>query len=336
MSVVAAGLSEPTSTTVGRRPGSVRRTSDIMMVTYGAEALALAGRARDLRTNDSGRPEVLSEAAVRARLDENRLLEYIETMPHDDGVQQLVGLRVASGFRSAVQRSVPAHHNCRSALYLLLDDLPVAALISGYARLSAEDRGDQAERAASPARSVTGELARDLRSRIDICSGWRSDGTMMAAVRTNGRAPVTLGPVAPPLEDPEDPLGWHEMEPLTPGAMRRRRLIDVAAGTPLIVRAMFRDSYADVNRTETVLHEYTLDLEVDPLTLVVVHSEATPRVLPWPECPAAAASARRLEGHKVGELREIVRDEFKGTSTCTHLNDLLRCVSDVETLAAAL
>jgi hypothetical protein len=59
-------------------------------------------------------------------------------------------------------------------------------------------------------------------------------------------------------------------------------------------------------------------------------------VLPWTECPFAAASAARLDGHAVGELRELVGREFKGTTTCTHLNDLLRSLADLARLVALL
>ena len=58
--------------------------------------------------------------------------------------------------------------------------------------------------------------------------------------------------------------------------------------------------------------------------------------LPWPECPAAAASASRLGGQPVANLRDVVRQEFTGITTCTHLNDLLRSLADVATLADAL
>jgi hypothetical protein len=55
-------------------------------------------------------------------------------------------------------------------------------------------------------------------------------------------------------------------------------------------------------------------------------------VLPWTECPAAAASAGRLDGLRVDELRERVAKEFRGTTTCTHLNDLLRSLADLGAL----
>jgi len=119
--------------------------------------------------------------------------------------------------------------------------------------------------------------------------------------------------------------------------MRRRRLIDVAASGPMLhVSAMFRDTHVDQAGDETVLHEYELEMEVETETMVVRSCRATPRTLPWPECPAAGASARRLEGHPVDELRTLVRTDFRGTSTCTHLNDLLRSLGDVTVLVRAL
>ncbi len=62
-------------------------------------------------------------------------------------------------------------------------------------------------------------------------------------------------------------------------------------------------------------------------------SQAVPRVLPWVECPEAVASAGRLVGHTIGTIRQLVGREFRGVTTCTHLNDLLRSVDDVEPLA---
>lgn len=339
MTFVPAGLMEPTRTTIPRRPRSVRRTSDltIAFVNAGAgngqQALELTGGARDLRTDARGRAQLLEEATVRAVVGAGRELERLTTSPDDPGAQSLLGQRVAGGFRAAVDQAVPEHRERRSPLYLLLDDLPVAALISGYASLY---RREPVVGSETPHRG-TERSASGLKA--DICSGWRSDGTMMVAVRRDGQVPVTMGPTAPLLEDPADPAGWHHVAALPPWAMRRRRLVDVSGpsgASMLVVHAMFRDTHADEEAVETVLHEYTLDLEVDARSLVVARSEATPRVLPWEECPAAAASARRLEGHHVDDLRGFVKAELWGTSTCTHLNDLLRSVGDVGTLARSL
>ena len=61
---------------------------------------------------------------------------------------------------------------------------------------------------------------------------------------------------------------------------------------------------------------------------------AVPRVLPWAECPSAAASAERVVGRRVTELRAMVKEEMVGTSTCTHLNDLLSSLSQADQLVA--
>jgi hypothetical protein len=71
---------------------------------------------------------------------------------------------------------------------------------------------------------------------------------------------------------------------------------------------------------------------VDTDSGVIVESVATPRVLPWQECPGAVASAGRITGMTLQELHFRVRQELSGTSTCTHLNDLLRSIADAEAL----
>ena len=50
------------------------------------------------------------------------------------------------------------------------------------------------------------------------------------------------------------------------------------------------------------------------------------------ECPGALGSAARLAGQPLADLRPWVRETFTGTSTCTHLNDVLRGVADVDHL----
>jgi len=157
----------------------------------------------------------------------------------------------------------------------------------------------------------------------------------------DGLPPVVTGPPAPDLDEIDDPWAWHAFPgPLPLRAMRRRRRIDVMPGdvTPggaatWSVDAHFRDSYVD-EEGETVVHEYTLVALVDAETAVVRHATATPRVLPWFECPEAAASAGRLAGRSLASLRAGVRAEFLGASTCTHLNDMLRALADVGELGA--
>ena len=69
---------------------------------------------------------------------------------------------------------------------------------------------------------------------------------------------------------------------------------------------------------------------------MILRSRAVPRVLSWQECPGAVESATRITGMTLADLHFRVRNELAGTSTCTHLNDLLRSVADAGALIAAL
>jgi len=99
---------------------------------------------------------------------------------------------------------------------------------------------------------------------------------------------------------------------------------------------MFRDTSADADGAEGVLHEYTVTAAVDPGTWRVVESDAIPRSLPYPECPQAAGSGGQLVGSDVRDLRRLVSREMRGPTTCTHLNELYRTFADVASLAAHL
>jgi hypothetical protein len=152
-------------------------------------------------------------------------------------------------------------------------------------------------------------------------------------VDATGRPPVVTGPQAPPLTT-GDRLGWHETVPLPPHAMRRSRRMDVTPGPLAHVDVLFRDSHVDEDGTEAIVHEYTVAVTVDTHDGIIASCSATPRVLPWVECPAAALSSGRLAGLPVAGLRRHVRDAFQGTGTCTHLNDTLRSLEDIPALLA--
>ena len=197
----------------------------------------------------------------------------------------------------------------------------MAALISGYSLLYTG--------AVNPAPG-------DLSFQADVCAGWRSDGTMMVSIGRGDGVPVPVGPAAATLEPQDDPLSWHPIETLAPGAVRRRRLVDVAGGPRPQVWAMFSDTHVDDNGRETVLHQYVVEAEVDAAGETLLSCRATPKVLPWNECPEAAGSAERLAGVPLEDIRSLVGADLKGTSTCTHLNDLLRSLGDLPALLATL
>jgi hypothetical protein len=288
---------------------------------------------RDLWTGPGGDGETFGEARIEAAVDfvNGRLLKSIRARPPQPSVERLVGLAASGGFRRAVDETIPPGERGGSLAYQLLDDLPTALLVSGVALASA---------GMYPIRGNFSTMA----SRADICAGWASGATIMVEGERLGHPPIVIGPAAPPLDSPRsDPLAWHASEPMAPHSTRRCRRIDVwierndqPLGETVRVEAFFRDSQADVDAVETVVHEYLVSAELQPGSLEFVSCDAEIGVLPWVECPSAAASASRVVGTTPGDLRERVRQTFVGTTTCTHLNDTLRALACLDYLAGAL
>ena len=319
-----SGPHDPLEPASPRRPGSVRRTSTIdTFRPHGFEAEAdVIGRARDLLTTAVGEARVLGTAELTARLEarSHDLLE-ISTSPTAPALQELLGAIVGPGFRAKVDGVVPERRDRGDLLYLLLDALPGATLVAGYAMLHA---------------GMVPKPSDDeyLVARSDLCAGWAADGAMMTLIREHGRSPAPMGCDAPPVTRTDDPDAWHEFPDLAPNAMRRLRRLDVmppaAKGAPATVDVFFRDSHVDGDGRETIVHEYSVTAAVDVATRTVLEIDAHADVLPWQECPQAIGSAARLVGHTLAGLRPYVRAEFIGTTTCTHLNDVLRGLTDVD------
>ena len=245
----------------------------------------------------------------------------IDTEPAAPALQELLGAIVGPGFRAKADLVVPERRDRGDLLYLLLDDLPGATLVAGYAMLHA---------------GMVPKPSDDeyLVARSDLCAGWAADGAMMTLIREHGRSPAPMGCEAPPVARVGDPDAWHNLPDLAPNAMRRLRRLDVlpplADGEPATVDVFFRDSHVDGEGRETIVHEYSVTASVDVATRTVVAIDARADVLPWQECPQALGSAPRLVGHTLAGLRPYVRAEFIGTTTCTHLNDVLRGLTDVD------
>ncbi len=341
----AAGPHRPVSTTVARRPGSVRRTSTIDTARPDGLLgdLVVTARARDLRTGLDGAPAVVDEAQMAARIDgATRQLVSIQTRPQVPGLDRLVGCLVGAGFRATMAQVMPDQRDAGTLAHLLLDDLVGASLVSGYAI----QRGGALEGTgpAGDAGRRGPDMSAIMLAQDDLCAGWAHDATMMVTIRSTGSVPMPSGPPAPVLERDDDPWAWHRLDPLAPHSMRRRRRLDVVAPAPgadgedagYHLDVHFRDSHVDEHRVETVVHEYSVSGRLDATGTRFDEVGARADVLPWMECPAALDSASRLVGLPLTDVRDRVRREFKGTSTCTHLNDTLRSLGDVSRLIAAL
>jgi hypothetical protein len=318
-----------------RRKGSIRRTTvvDMLRPEGLSGPLVLAGTGRDMATGIDGEAYLVAAAASSVGIDfvGGRIVTAIRTDPEARGLDELVGQRAGSGFRRALAAAGPEHVRSGSLVHLLLDETPAATLISGSV-LARE-----------------GVMAFDTPERrahlpVDICAGWKEGGAIVTSVRDHGTPILGPGPAAPSLGRDDDPLAWHPAVPLPHTGMRRRRMLDLwrgvgpdgrSATAPIRADLLLRDSYADADGTERVVHEYRVNARLDHQTWAVTDISVVPGPLPAPECPSAAASAQHVVGIEAEDLREVVRDELTGTTTCTHLNDVLRALADAPTLWAA-
>lgn len=323
------GVHAPRTSLKARRPGSVRRSITIDTIRPGdilGDAVQIAV-GRDLLTHPDGTSEVLGSVNVRTRLDyaDHYRLTELQADPGPSELDELVGASVSTGFRAAMVAAVPQQQANATLLHAVLDDLPGAALVSGYA--IGHPGAFPKRKPGAPVLQIEG-----------LCAGFQRDGTIMDMMNTDGTAPVVTGPAAPSLLDPDDLLAWHELRRMSANDMRRWRRLDVMPGTtpdtPVEVEAYFRDSHMDEHGRETVIHEYTVRVVVDPHTQRIIGSDAVAHSLPWVECIEAEASGDRLAGLALSGLRPLVREDFVGVSTCTHLNDTMRSIEDVRALLA--
>jgi Protein of unknown function (DUF2889) len=311
------GPQQPVETWPSLIPGALRRTSTVDTHPAGTGDSAVDLRARDVMARDSG-VDVLDEVRVRAHLSD-RVIDDIRCTTHD-GLARLLGSRVGPGFRSTVGKLLPEEVRRASLLHLLLDDWVGAALVSGYAvQHAAITRGVEQKLPPGTADRMAG-----------ICAGFAPEASLISYTRRNDTIPSAHGPAAPPL----DTNGMHDVKPLRAHGMRRCRRLDLAPTGDF--DAHFRDTHVDGDGAETIVHEYTVVGAVDTSTRTITSVTAEVRVLPWQECPGAIGSATRVVGMVLSEVRERIRGEFVGTSTCTHLNDTLRALGDLDALLGGL
>ncbi|MRK01654.1 DUF2889 domain-containing protein [Aeromicrobium sp. S22] len=321
------GPHRPVEATPARAPRSARRTATMDSIrTDGLTGpLRLIGHSRDVVTLADGQLEVVGDSHLEARVEylDSRRISELRSQPADRRLDGLVGASAASGFRGKILHALPDQVAQATRLHLLLDDIPVATLVSGHAVVS------------GGVRSVN--PASDYAPPADLCSGWRSGGTIMLQIEKSGAAPIVTGPATPDLIDAGDPAAWHELPPLPPHGMRRARRLDVSVqGADVVLDSHFRDSHVDALGFEQTVHEYNVTMRLDRASLVIHEVEATTRVLPWVECPHATRSSERLLGLDVRELRPWVRAEMTGIDTCTHLNDQYRSMADAVALLDVL
>jgi hypothetical protein len=310
----------PATATPPRRLGSIRRTTthDSNRPDGLDGPVSHVATGRDLLTDHSGQTHVLDETRIEATVDYTRvLITAIASDPHEPALAGLVGKGAYSGFRRSVELTLPGEMASGRVRAQLLDDFPPAVMGNGRALRAEGKRIGIARRENLP---------------VDQCAGWAAGGTLIKGFSELG-PPIQIGPRCPALESGDDQLGWHDFAPLGPHGTRRARRLDIwEEGGIGFGDCFFRDSHVDRDGTETVIHEWRLQIAFDPQTRCFIRAEAEAGPLPYQECPASGNSATRLAGSSIDGLRRAVRQDYVGPSTCTHLNDTFRALEDVGVL----
>jgi len=322
----AEPISAPHGTTPLRRPNSVRRTMsiDVRWPDGPTAAGHFLGTARDIFTPAAGGdPIVLGEAEARV-VAADRQIVSISSTPTPPHLQDLVGVRAGGHLRNALALAVPEEKAAGTPLYLVLDDMAGSTLVAKWAFSRWTEDWMERMQPANPRPQMEG-----------VCIGFRPGASSLGA---DGRPlPSQNTSRVVPLRNPADPLGWHDLPDYDGVNFRRARRIDVwRDGGELAVEALFQDSAsAPDGGNRFSIHEYLLEARIgaDGLIRSLV---ATPGTLPYSTCRAAPTNNEVLIGTPARELRDLVLEKLKFTGGCTHLNDTLRSLAEVEVMARAL
>jgi len=241
------------------------------------------------------------------------------------GISDLVGVRGGGGSRGKVMAALPDEVAQGTPLYLLLDDMAGASLVSGFAFAQWQLTASQGD---SPVVFNGPRL-------LGTCAGYQpgssalddeGHGTMMHDLRT-----------VDPITRADDPWAFHDVPVITEISARRTRRTDVWLEDGVVhIDGFFQDAYTSPLGTRLAVHEYCYEATMDPVSGLMLSIRAIPRVLPMPECPLAVANVSRMVGLPVREFRTSVIQQLPGIDGCTHLNDVLRSMAEVPVMAAAL
>ena len=311
-----------------RRANSVRRTTHIDMTWPNGDQqpMHFVGCGRDILTRDLKAPvEVLAHDDFTASVSMDRKILAIESSCQRCDVGALAGFTGGAYLRAVLQDRFPEERQAGTPLYLLLDDLSGSSLIAGWAFTQRPDYVDD----------FNIQVVEDpglRQTMMNVCLGFAEGSTSLSGElgsTTSERCAVVKS-----LVNPEDPDGWPAMADYCETSMRRARRIDVwLEGDVTRAEVYFQDTASRADGSRVAVHEYCLQAHIDSVSGALVHLEAEPHILPYPECPNAIANLDRLLGTPVQELRTTVLKRLARTEGCTHLNDAVRSLAEVPVLA---
>lgn len=289
------------------------------------------GRVRDMltgaRLDDTN---IVAQATMETALDNERIISAITAHPQHPHLHGVVGQKAGNHLRLFIRETMPELIAEGDPLYLPLDDLSGTSLVSnwGLVHWTGSWTGETRERISDEA------VARMMADRVNVCWGLAEGNSGFQPGVGGHRHDMAPGGE---LRNPADPDGWHLFPEIAGPSFRRARRIELwREGDAIEVETSFQDSAPAPSGQRFALHEYSLRLSADAHDMTIRSLAATPHVLPFFECPGATANAQRLVGTPLGATRETVLANLRGTEGCTHLNDMLRALSDVPKLAEKL
>jgi Protein of unknown function (DUF2889) len=280
------------------------------------------GIGRDLVTDLGGTGIVTDYAELEVDIDPAERRVVALRSSETDGSAGLIGKRLGRDLNAAIERSMSDQLDRGAVVTQLLDDLVGAWVVSGVALTTWG-----VDTLGPPLRTVRG----DRKQMAGICLGFAPGSSGLAA--DGGWAERINTPVVAPLVVLDDPLAWH-IAPYSSGmSIRRARRIDVTTGSEIVIDSMFQDSSTTPSGGRIGIHEYEVNARANAVSRELTAMSATPRILPYGECPLAAAGIASLVGTPLPDLRDRVLRQLAGVAGCTHLNDAVRALSGAGQLA---
>jgi hypothetical protein len=307
-----------------RKSGSARRTTTVEVSwPEGPNGMMrFAGIGRDLVTDAASAGIVTDYIELQVDIDpgERRIVALRSSIA--DTASGIIGTRLGRELREAIDLGMRADLERGAVVIQLLDDLVGAWIVSGVAL---ETWGVASP--GPPLRTVRG----DRKQMVGICLGFAPGSSGLA--EDGGYAERVNVPDVARLSTVDDPLAWHEAPYGGEMSIRRARCIDVITGSEIEIDSMFQDSSTTPTGDRVGIHEYTVSAHANPASWELTAISATPRILPYGECPIAAHGVASLVGIQLPQLRDRVLTHLAGVKGCTHLNDAVRALFGVGQLA---
>ena len=295
--------------------------------------MLMHGHARDIFTEEAGGPvRLLAEDDARILASPQREILQIAADRRNAEIQALIGCKGGGYLRGVLAKLMPEELAGGSPLNLLLDDFSGASLVAGWAWSRWVPDWMTRIRGQAP---EPGERRRMMEG---ICSGFQPGASSLHDDGTGDPAEQSSAEVVP-LPRADDPEGWHALDAQEGVGMRRARRIDVWLDSDVVrIDVGFQDSATNPKGgpNRLAIHEYHVQATADLDTFTLQSVVSDPRVLPYRECPGASPNVSLMVGTKLVDLRLAVPRDLSGIVGCTHLNDVLRSISDVPQLVAKL